>query len=128
MKSAVDVNKLIKAQATFEQFRRDMQDDRDQMGAVHAFKICYEIALKTMQAILKNEGVETSSPKDIFRQAFSKKIIDDVDIWFDFQVKRNLTAHVYEERNLAIIVDTFDLFSRELDTFIKTAQKITAEE
>jgi nucleotidyltransferase substrate binding protein (TIGR01987 family) len=128
MKSAVDLDKLIKAQATFERFRRDMQDDRDEMGAVHAFKICYEIALKTMQAILKNEGIETSSPKDIFRQASSKKIIDDVDTWFDFQVKRNLTAHVYEELNLHIIVDTFDQFSRELNTFITTAQKITAKD
>ena len=126
--SATDLNKLIKAQAIFERFRRDMHDDRDQMGAITAFKFCYELALRVMKTTLAAQGVEVSSPKDIFRQACLKKLIDDVDVWFDFQVKRNLTAHAYEEENLTIIVDVFDLFSTELDKLIKTAQVIIAKE
>ena len=31
---AIDVSKLLKAQKVFERFRQDMQDDRDQAGAV----------------------------------------------------------------------------------------------
>jgi nucleotidyltransferase substrate binding protein (TIGR01987 family) len=117
--ATVDLNKLIKVQAIFEKFRRDMQDDRDQMGAVHAFKICYEVALKMMKAVLAAQGVEASSPKDIFRKALANKLIDNVDVWFDFQEKRNLTAHAYEEENLITIVGTFDRFSDELNKLIQ---------
>ena len=38
--AAIELSKLIKAQAMFERFRSGMQDDRDQMGAVQAFKFC----------------------------------------------------------------------------------------
>jgi len=120
--SSTTLSKLIKAQAIFERFRRDIHDDRDQMGATQAFKFCYELALRMMKTILAAQGVEVSSPKDIFRQACLKKLIDDVDVWFDFQVKRNLTAHAYEEENLIAIVNNFDLFSTELDKLIKIAR------
>jgi len=117
--SAADLDKLIKAQAIFERFRRDMQDDRDQMGAVQAFKFCYELALRVMKAALAVQGLESTSPKDIFRKAASAKIIDDSEVWFNFQEKRSFTAHTYEQENLTIIVGTFDLFSLELNKMIQ---------
>lgn len=117
--TAVELGKLIKAQAMFERFRRDMQDDRDQMGAVLAFKICYELALRVMEAVLAAEGLEATSPKDIFRKAVVAKIIADPEVWFSFQGKRNLTAHAYEQDNLTAIVAIFDLFSAELNKLVE---------
>ena len=103
--ATVELGKLIKAQAMFEQFRCDMQDDRDQMGAMHAFKMCYELALRTMKAALAAEGQKTTSPKEIFRKAALVKIIADPAVWFNFQEKRNLTAHAYEQENVTSIVN-----------------------
>jgi nucleotidyltransferase substrate binding protein (TIGR01987 family) len=126
--SAADLDKLIKAQVIFERFRRDMQDDRDQAGAVQAFKVCYELALRVMKAALTVQGLEATSPKEIFRKAVLAKIVDDSDIWFNFQEKRNLTAHTYEEENLAVIVGIFDLFSVELDKVIQAISRATIKE
>jgi nucleotidyltransferase substrate binding protein (TIGR01987 family) len=120
--TTVDLGKLLKAQAIFERFRRDMHDDRDQMGAVHAFKICYELALKMMKIVLAAQGVDATSPKDIFRQASLKGLISDTEIWFNFQHKRNLTASSYEPENLTAIVEIFDLFSTELEKLIGLMQ------
>lgn len=117
--ATVDMGKFTKAQVVFERFRRDMQDDRDQAGAVQAFKVCYELALKMMKVVLATQGVEVSSPKDIFRKAFANKLIDNVDVWFDFQEKRNLTAYTYEQENLIVIVECFNSFSDELAKFIQ---------
>src|SRR5260221_3521616 len=103
--SVGELGKLIKAQAMFERFRRDMQDDRDQMGAVLAFKICYELALRVMKAALVVKGLQATSPKEIFRQAVVAKLITDPEVWFSFQGKRNLTAHVYEQEHLMAIVE-----------------------
>ena len=126
--SAADLDKLIKAQAMFERFRRDMQDDRDQVGAVLAFKVCYELALRVMKAALVAQGLEATSPKEIFRKAVLAKIIDNSDVWFNFQEKRNLTAHIYEQENLAVIVGTFDLFSSELTKMICAVSIATTKE
>jgi nucleotidyltransferase substrate binding protein (TIGR01987 family) len=121
-KDLIDFSKLLKAQAVFERFRRDMQDDRDQVGAVKAFEFCYELAWKMMKRVLATQGVEVESPKDAFRKAAVVKLIDDPEIWFDFQEKRNLGAHTYNEENLTAIVESLDLFSIEFDKAIKRMQ------
>ena len=120
--SAIDLSKLLKAQTVFERFRVDMQDDRDEAGAVQAFEFCYELAWKMMKRVLATQGVEASSPKDTFRKAALAKIIDDPEVWFDFLDKRNLTSHTYERENLEAIVEIFDLFSVELAKAIKRMQ------
>ena len=126
--STADLDKLIKAQVIFERFRRDMQDDRDQMGAAQAFKFCYELALRVMKAALVAQGLEATSPKEIFRKAALAKLIDDSDVWFNFQEKRNLTAHTYEQENLTVIVGIFDLFSSELNKMIKAVSIVATKE
>lgn len=46
-----------------------------------------------MQRVLKQQGVEAGSPKQVFRAALKIGLIDDLDKWFDFLEKRNLTVH-----------------------------------
>lgn len=123
-KETIDFSKLLKAQAIFERFRQDMRDDRDETGAIHAFKFCYELVWKMMKRILATQGVETVSPKDTFRKSGLAKLIDDAEIWFDFLEKRNLTSHTYEQKNLDAIVAIFEVFSEELDKAIKKMQSI----
>jgi nucleotidyltransferase substrate binding protein (TIGR01987 family) len=122
--SSIDISKLLKAQAVFERFRRDMKDDRDQAGAVRAFEFCYELAWKMMKRFLIARGQETGSPKDTFRAAALEKLIDDPEVWFEFQKKRNLTVHTYEQENLDAIVVIFDLFSTELSMLIDRLKAI----
>jgi len=112
---SIDIAKLLKAQSVFERFRQDMKNDRDQAGAVQAFEFCYELAWKMMKRFLMARGVETGSPKDTFRAAALEKLIDDPETWFEFQKKRNLTVHTYEQKNLDLIVAIFDNFSIELN-------------
>ena len=126
--SVGELGKLIKAQAMFERFRRDMQDDRDQMGAVLAFKICYELALRVMKAALVVKGLQATSPKEIFRQAVVAKLITDPEVWFSFQGKRNLTAHVYEQEHLMAIVESFDMFSLNIEEMIQAVSVAIAKE
>jgi nucleotidyltransferase substrate binding protein (TIGR01987 family) len=121
-KTVIDFSKLLKAQAVFERVRRDMQDERDQMGAVQAFEFCYELAWKMMKRVLAVQGLNVEAPKDIFRKAALVKLIDDPEIWFDFQEKRNLGLYVYDQENLIAIVETFDLFSAEFEKVIQGMQ------
>lgn len=122
--SDIQIDKLLKAQAVFEQFRIDMVDDRDKAGAVQAFEFCYELAWKLMKKVLESRGQEVGSPKDTFRKAAIEGLIDNPELWFEFQQKRNLTTHTYERANLQLIVNTFDLFSEELKSLILRIENI----
>ena len=118
-KPTIDLSKILKAQKTFERFRKEMTDkDITQAGVVQAFEFCYELAWKTMKRFLATQGIDAISPKDTFRKAALAKIIDDPEVWFDFQEKRNLTAHTYEQENLDAIVNILENFSTELHKVI----------
>lgn len=106
----------------FEDFRQNMVTDRDKAGAVQAFEFSYELAWKTMKRVLTVRGEEPGSPKDTFRKAAKEKIINDPEIWFQFQEKRNLTVHTYEAVNLESVVAIFDKFSVELKNLIQNLE------
>ncbi len=119
--AALDFNNLVKAQTVFERFRKNMQDDRDQAGAVQAFKICYELSWKVMKRILAAQGVESTAPRDVFRKANLAQLLDNLENWFSFIEKRHLTSYTYDQENVDAIVESFDLFSAELN---KTIEKM----
>ena len=120
----IDVSKLHKARRIFERFRHNMQDEQDEAGAVQAFEFCYELAWKMMKRVLQYRGLQVASPKEVFRKAALDNLIDDPEIWFEFQKKRNLTSHTYEQDNVTAILATFDLFSKELEQLIQRLEAV----
>ncbi len=120
----IDLSKLHKARSIFERFRQNMEDDRDQAGSIQAFEFTYELAWKMMKRVLESRGQEVGSPKDTFRKAALEKLIDDPEIWFEFQMKRNLTSHTYEHENIDAILQIFDVFSKELSELIQRLENL----
>ncbi len=117
-KKDIDLQYIYKAQSTFERFRKNLSSDQEKAGAVQAFEFCYELSWKLMKRFLEARGLESGSPKDTFRKAFEEGIISDPELWFEFQKKRNLSVHTYNEANLDIIVASFEQFSAEMAQLI----------
>ncbi len=50
-----------------------------------------------------------NAPNPVFKQAFASKLIDDAEIWIDFNKKRGVSTHDYSENKadaaLAVIGD-----------------------
>ncbi len=120
----IDISHIVKAQKVFEQFRQDLTTDKDKTATVQAFGFCYELSWKLMQRALNSKGLEVASPKDTFRQAALNHLIDDPELWFEFQKKRNLTVHSYNKENLEIIVSIFDIFSQEMERLIAKLREL----
>lgn len=114
----VDISNLLKARQVFERFRRHLETEQEQAGAIQAFEFTYEMAWKTMKRILAKRGVEAQSPRDTFREAARNKLISHPEPWFIFLEKRNLTSHTYKEENVKSILVIFDSFSQSLDEFL----------
>lgn len=120
----INIDKLKKAYSIYQQFRQNMNTDRDKAGAIQAFEFCYELAWKFMKRFLEARGQETGSPKDTFRKAALEKIIDDPELWFEFQKKRNLTVHTYEQENMDDIISIFDIFAKEMNSLINKLEEM----
>jgi len=114
----------MKARDVFEKFRHNLITDQDKAGAIQAFEFCFELAWKTMQKILQAKGVYQSTPKDVMREAAAAGLIGDLKKWFSFVDKRNETVHTYKEEVRDDVLSIFDVFSYELDLFIKKAEAI----
>lgn len=122
MQESLDLTKLRKAQDTFERFRRQLQTEQEKAGAVQAFEFCYELAWKMLRRVITQRGVEVGSPKETFRKAALDGLIDDPEIWFQFQKLRNLTVHTYNQECLEEIVANFESFSKELRALLATLE------
>ena len=54
--------------------------DLEKQGVIHAFKYTFELAWTTLQDYLKEQGEEIHGPRDAFRLAFNRDIIENGQI------------------------------------------------
>lgn len=91
--------KLEKSIAALEHalsFKKKAQDDEFYFsGIAKSFEICLEYAWKHLKKEVDEHGIEVFSPKDTIKAAGRIGLIDDVEIWLDFLVDRNLAVHDY---------------------------------
>ncbi len=67
-------------------------------SAIKRYEICYELAWKSVQELLKREGYEVcKSPRRCFKEAFQQGWIDDEEGFADMVENRNLTTHTYDK-------------------------------
>ena len=68
-------------------------------GAIQRFEFSAELAWKTCREHLLEEGfVGIDSPKAVMRQAFAAGLIEDEQGWLDLLQARNITSHMYSEK------------------------------
>ena len=66
-------------------------------AAIKRFEFTVELAWKTIQKFLRNQGIMCRSPKECLREAFKFKLIEDDPLWLKMLDDRNLTSHTYNE-------------------------------
>lgn len=114
----IDIDSLLRARKTFEEFRKNMITDRDKAGAIQAFEFTYELAWKTMKRVLAKRGIEVGSPRDCIREAAINKLISDPEVWFSFLAIRNRASQTYEQENIDVVLQYFDVFSQAMHQLI----------
>ena len=67
-------------------------------SAIKRYEICYELAWKSVQELLKSEGLEMcKSPRRCFKEAFQQGWIEDEEGFADMVENRNLTTDTYDK-------------------------------
>lgn len=92
-------------------------------SVIQRFEFTFELAWKTMQAWLKDQGVQANSPKQALGESFGSGLIKDETGWAELQEARNMTRHTYDPaRALEVValvrakgISLFDELAAQLD-------------
>jgi nucleotidyltransferase substrate binding protein (TIGR01987 family) len=79
-------------------------------GVIKRFEFTFELAWKTLQDKLYDEGyLTTKGPKPVIKQAFNNAMITDGQAWMDMLTDRNNSTHLYDESAAASIFDRIQI-------------------
>ena len=70
----------------------------EQEGVIQRFEYTFELAWKSMKDYLEENGVLIApvTPRQVVKDAFAAKLIEDGQIWIDMLNHRNLLSHTYD--------------------------------
>lgn len=76
----------------------DSLSQLEKEGAVQRFEFAFELAWKTLKDYLEEQGVVVNpvTPRNVIKEAFAAKLLDDGQVWIDMMLHRNLLSHTYD--------------------------------
>lgn len=82
-------------------------DMLQQQGMIQCFEYNFELSWKTLQDYLIGEKgyTDVRGPRPVIEQAFQDGFIEDGVRWLDMLKSRNLTSHLYDEKEVQLILD-----------------------
>ena len=87
-------------------------------GVIQRFEFTYELSWNLLKDKLEYDGITFASvtPREVIRQAFSAKLIDDGETWLAMLADRNRMSHTYDfERFEEVIINIHSHYLTILD-------------
>lgn len=119
MTELVKLDDLKSALAQLKSGLAETKNDLDRDGVIQRFEFTFELFWKVIQEYTRYKGLETASPRDAFRVAGDLGIIEDPNVWFEFLKDRNLTTHLYSEKDAANILLHIPSFVKETERVLE---------
>jgi nucleotidyltransferase substrate binding protein (TIGR01987 family) len=76
----------------------DSLSQLEKEGAIQRFEVAFELAWKTLKDYLEESGVVVNpvTPRNVIKEAFAAKLLEDAQVWIDMMLHRNLLSHTYD--------------------------------
>ena len=94
-------------------------------GAIQRFEVAFELAWKTLKDYLEESGVVVNpvTPRNVIKEAFAAKLLEDAQVWIDMMLHRNLLSHTYDIKVFEAVLQTvaeryFPAFDRLHEFFL----------
>jgi nucleotidyltransferase substrate binding protein (TIGR01987 family) len=81
-------------------------DELQGAGLVQSFEFTFELAWKVLKDYLQGQGMDVQYPREVIKQSFSTKLIDDGTHWIQMLDKRSELTHTYNEKQAIIAIQT----------------------
>lgn len=74
--------------------------DLEKEGVIQRFEYTFELAWKTVKDYVEYSGIvlEQITPRQVIKQAFASKIIEDGQTWINMLDHRNQMSHTYDKK------------------------------
>lgn len=75
------------------------RDEIYRMGLIVRFNLTFELAWKALKEVLLLYGVDaakTGSPREVLKEGYGARFLDDAEVWLDMMTRRNVSVHVYD--------------------------------
>jgi len=101
--------------------------DLEQEGIIQRFKYTYELSWKTIKAYLEYGGTvfKPSTPRNVFKEAYSSGLIDDGQVWIDMMDHRNILSHDYDFSKFQEVLTAVEEYY--MDAFIYLHETLLSE-
>jgi nucleotidyltransferase substrate binding protein (TIGR01987 family) len=103
----------------------DSLSQLEKEGAIQRFEVAFELAWKTLKDYLEESGVVVNpvTPRNVIKEAFAAKLLEDAQVWIDMMLHRNLLSHTYDikvfETVLRVVAERyFSAFDRLHEFFL----------
>lgn len=90
-------------------------------SAIKRFELTFELAWKSIQKFMQEEGLLCRSPRESFRESFRYGLIPDDERWLEMIEDRNQTVHTYSEK---LADQVYGRLSGYLELFSALAEKL----
>ena len=79
-------------------------------GAAQRFEFAFELAWKTLKDYLEENGVvvDPVTSRNVIKEAFAAKLIDDGQVWIDMMLHRNLLSHTYDFKTFETVLQAVE--------------------
>lgn len=94
-------------------------------ATIQRFEFTFELAWKTFQDYIRDQGFNCNSPKSCIREGARLEIIDNPEVWFGYLKSRNLIAHTYNEKMADKIYKKACKFPEEIDDLLKRIKSLS---
>lgn len=75
-------------------------------GVIQAFEVSQELSWKVMKDFLEEQGkTDLFGSKNAVKEAFNVGLISKGEVWLDMIKSRNLTSHIYDEKEVLAILE-----------------------
>lgn len=92
--------------------------------AAKRFEFTYEMAWKALKRVLDYLGIDALSPRAVFKEAFAQNLLGEEQVWLDMIELRNLSSHVYDENEIARLLDDLDRFVAAFDALLVRLREV----
>ena len=83
-------------------------------GVIQRFEFTFELAWKSLREYMQDQGADMSGivfSKQVFKAAYAAEIIHNDQIWLAMLDSRNVTSHVYDDKQAAgVVTDVRDKY------------------
>ena len=123
-------NNFSRAYALLREALEDGVEPLNQLeleGVIQRFEFTFELSWNLLKDRLEYDGlvIATVTPRNVLREAYRAKLIDDCETWIDMLIDRNLMSHTYDFDKFKAVVE--NIHSRYLTVLNDIYQRLVAE-